>query len=362
MIKISFLGDISLNDQYNDYYNNGSNPFGNISSYLKDSDFVVGNLECMCKGNQGENLLKKPRLKTDTNTLDFLKDINLTTATLAHNHIYDNLESGYEKTINKLDELNINHLGAGYSNKEASSPLVIEKDNIKIAYLNYVTSDTNPNIPDGSRLHVNKFDLKNIKSEIKNIKKDVDFIVCLFHWGGRVEKGMYPDYDQPKMAYDIIDSGADLIIGHHSHTLQPYEVYNGKYIFYSLGNFCFSDTYSDGRLHEMDKNSGCKSIIVNINFHKEYYNVAIQHIKNVKLFVTLNNKKDVEKDYLKRINIFHIIKNKKWMWNIYWLKHKHYNPLKFYFFGNNKDPIHQLRKLDLKKITNFLRKKLKGQI
>jgi hypothetical protein len=96
MIRISFLGDVSLNDKYNEYYNNRLTPFTQIGSYISKSDFIVANLECMSVGNDGENFLKKPRLKTDNKTLFFLKDIGITTVTLGHNHIYDNLESDFK--------------------------------------------------------------------------------------------------------------------------------------------------------------------------------------------------------------------------------------------------------------------------
>ena len=361
-INIFFLGDISLNDRYNNYFDKGLKPFEKVKDHLTNSDFVIGNLECMSRGEDGENLLKKPRLKTDTQTLEFLKDFNLSIATLAHNHIYDNLESGFTNTIKKLNDLNIQYLGAGYSEDEAQKPLIIERNGIKIAYINYVTSDTNPNIPKDANIYLNDFSIDRIIEDIIELKKIVDYVVCLFHWGGKVENGMYPDFNQPKIAYKIIDSGADLIIGHHSHTLQPYEVYKGKYIFYSLGNFCFSDIYSDDKLHEIDRESGCQSIILNIEFYKKNYKTSIQHIENGNGFILLNNSNKIKKEYNFRNKIFKIIKTKKYLWKIYWIKHKHYNPIKFYFFGNDKNSFTQLKLLSFKKVVNYILKKLKGKI
>jgi len=362
MLKTSFLGDISLNNKYNNYYINGLKPFSDIRKYLLQSDFVIGNLECISIGNNGENLLKKPRLNTENKTLNYLKDINITTVSLAHNHIYDNLENGFNKTIEKLKELNLDYLGAGYTKEEANKPLILEKNSIKVAYLNYVTEDTNPNLPKEAKIYLNFFYMNKIRQNIKDIKKEVDYVVCLLHWGGRVEKGVYPDFDQPRMAYDIIDAGADLIIGHHSHTLQPFEIYKGKYIFYSLGNFCFDDIVSDGKIFEVDNNNGCKSIIVNVEFSKEKYTISIQHIKNKNLFISLDNRKEIKQKYDRQNKIFSIIKNKKLLWKLYWIKHKHYNPIKFYFFGNNKNPLVELQKLKFKKIIGYILKKMKGKI
>lgn len=71
-----------------------------------------------------------------------------------------------------------------------------------------------------------------------------DVIVVSFHWG--TEKENYPDETQQALAHAAIDQGADLVLGHHPHVLQGIEKYQGKYIVYSLGNFCFEETKSVG--------------------------------------------------------------------------------------------------------------------
>ena len=76
-ISLFFLGDISLNDDYNVLYERGEKPFKQIGSFLAKSDFVVGNLECLAESKQGENILNKPRLKTKPKALNYVKDINL---------------------------------------------------------------------------------------------------------------------------------------------------------------------------------------------------------------------------------------------------------------------------------------------
>ena len=67
---ISFIGDISLNNKYNNLYNLGKEPFNDINNVLFSSDIVVGNLECISRGVNGENLYKKPRLKTNIETFN----------------------------------------------------------------------------------------------------------------------------------------------------------------------------------------------------------------------------------------------------------------------------------------------------
>lgn len=279
-IKISFIGDISLNGQYTSLYRQGCNPFGDIVKSLSGMRHVIGNLECMPKGDHGENLLKKPRLSTNADTLEYLNSIGVTVVSLAQNHIYDHLESGFEKTIRFLEQHNIEHLGAGSTPEMAAKPLIINDNNIRIGFLNYVTADTNPNLPADARICLNHFDLSKACNDISQLRPHVDHLVLLLHWGGRVEGGMFPDYDQPIIARKLIDAGSDLIIGHHSHTFQPYEVYRGKYIFYSLGNFCFSDFEFEGKRYFMPKRRRITGVVT-IFFDKQIYQVKIRFFKNM---------------------------------------------------------------------------------
>jgi len=319
-IKISFVGDVSLNDNYINYYNEHKNPFKVLELYLNKKDFVFGNLECISKGEYGENILKKPRLTTTVNTLNFLNNINLKVACLAQNHVYDHLEDGFIKTIRFLEKNNIKYLGAGITKEESEKELIIEKYGVKIGILNYVTNDTNPNLPENAKVYLNLFDKHKVIVDIINLKLKVDHVVVQLHWGGRVEGGLFPDFYQPEMAKDLIDNGADLIIGHHSHTFQPFEIYKGKYVFYSLGNFCFSDFYFEGKFYPMPKRRNITSI-VEISFTKENYNVAINFFENHGLrFKKLN--KYIYKAYFRNF-IFKIFLRKRFFWNIYYFNKKY---------------------------------------
>jgi hypothetical protein len=92
MITISFIGDIGLNDGYIELKSQHIEPFNEMEPLFSNIDLLVGNLECITKGNKGENYLKRPRLSTTIETLQFLKSINLGLVSLANNHVYDHLE------------------------------------------------------------------------------------------------------------------------------------------------------------------------------------------------------------------------------------------------------------------------------
>jgi len=246
-MEIAFLGDISLNDEYIDRFKAGEKCFDEIGTFLRRFDHVIGNLECLPQGGEGENLLKCPRLKTTIETLGYLNDIGLNVAQLAHNHVYDHLKDGFVKTVRFLDQNEIMHLGASLDRDKIGQPLIVRENKVTVCFLNYVTKDTNPCLPADSSVYINWFDEKEVVKDVIRFRQIYDYIILLLHWGGKMEGAKYPDWNQPQTARNLIDAGADLIIGNHSHTIQPYETYKGKYIFYSLGNFCFANIFSEGK-------------------------------------------------------------------------------------------------------------------
>ena len=266
-MKLVFLGDISLNGNYIQKNIENNNPF---FVDFSDSDYVVGNIECLAKGD-GENLLKKPRLKTSKATLSLLKNINLNVGLLAHNHVYDNLRKGFDDTIDFFVENNIKYLGASIESSLVEEPVILKNNDTSVCLLNYVTRDTNPNLPDDADVYLNWFDEEKVLADIKKYKYICDYVVLLLHWGGKMEGAMLPNFDQDGLAHRLVDAGADLIVGNHSHTIQPYEIYKNKYIFYSLGNFCFSDDISnDGKcLISMDLIRNRYSRVLFVNLDKE---------------------------------------------------------------------------------------------
>jgi hypothetical protein len=357
MLRVSFLGDISLNNIYNDLYASKVNPFKKISRELTETDFNIGNLECLASSEYGENLLKNPRLKTKLETLNLLKHLNLGAVTLAHNHVYDNLKDGYDKSVRFLNSQKIKSVGAGLNLKIAEHPLIIQNCGIKLGLLNFVAYDTNPKIPIDAEVCVNYFNLTKIKNQIKQIKGTVDHIIILLHWGGKVEEGFYPDFDQPTLAKKMIDGGADLIIGGHSHTVQPYEKYKGKYIFYSLGNFCFDDIVQDNEVFQIGKYRKRKTIIVSALFTKSDYSIKVFHAINKNGFIIPNNTLSEKIKLSWRNLLFKIIKRNYCLWQIYYWHLKKIVPIKMYFIEANEGFIHQFINLDYKRALRYLLKK-----
>lgn len=346
-----FLGDVSLNDKFIEMENNGLNPFTGLIRYFKEADYVVGNIECLPKGEFGFNYKKKPRLHTTIETLRYLTQLNLNVACLAHNHIYDNLDDGLNKAIKFFNDNKIKYCGASIDDDSYTKPLVLLKGETSIALLNYVTEDTNPNKPEGTKINLNLFDEQRVVTDINNVKQIVQYVIVVIHWGGRVEGGGYPDWNQQNIAHILVDNGADLIIGHHTHTIQPFEVYKGKYIFYSLGNFCFSDVQFDGKLYPLSK-SRKKGLVLKINFTNKSYKIDIKIVKNYDLFFILEQPNWF---FLLLKNImFKIIFLNKFFWWLYFQKNKYIRPVLEFLY--RKDITFSVK---IKRAISFIIKKYK---
>ncbi len=353
MARISFLGDISLNNRYNKLHSEGSNPFFLVSKILSRSDLNIGNLECLSVGDS-ENYERKPRLSTKTETLSFLKNIPLSIACLANNHVADNLEKGFTNTINQLEEFKIEYLGASNHYGEEVKPVIKMVNGIKICILNYVSKDTDPMIPNDCQINLNLLDRGKVLNDLKNFKNDADYLILVLHWGGKVENYYYPDWEQPKLAHEFIDAGVDLIIGHHSHTIQPYEIYKGKHIFYSIGNFCFDDILHEGKLYSKLNGRKKKSIIVTAEFTLNSINIELNHIKNNNLIIELSDSMPL------RIHIrnftFRIIKRNKLLWIIFYKGHKLFYPLFDFILNQDGNLFVKLKKMNLIKLKKHMRK------
>ncbi len=155
-----------------------------------------------------------------------LSDNGVEAVSLENNHVMDHGEEAYEETKETLRSA-----GIVYSNSEEIG--IFEVSGIQIAMLSYLCIDRyDKQIGQYANLY------EKVEADIKAVKKQYPIVIVSFHWGNELDYS--PTERQIKMGRLAADSGADLVIGHHSHRINPIEEYNGVYICYSLGNFCFS--------------------------------------------------------------------------------------------------------------------------
>lgn len=349
-LKIAFVGDIALNDNYIKHYFNEKNPFENISHLFKRIDLIVGNLEVTCKGEIGVNKLKKPTLYTQVETLNYLNNLNVGLVSLANNHVYDNLRDGFQKTVNFLSQKKIRSTGAQLNkNNSNKNPWeILEIKEKRIAFLSYVHPETNPCLPENYDIEVNIYETDKIVDHIGKLTGKVDQIVLLLHWG--LDNSSFPAPWQRNDARMFIRAGADLIIGHHAHVIQGFEVINGKQVFYGLGNFCFSPFTINNKRYELDHRKHTKSIMVIIDLSQSV-KFEVLPLMNSNDWIYSGNKTIMTK--------FNIISklipfvSNILVWKLYVFYLSFFYKIYFFFFGNNRNPADRLKTINRKKIKRF---------
>lgn len=233
--------------------------FDHFRNFLLESDFTLANLEaCVTDVRNSPHQEYKPYLDwTDvTETPRILRECHIDAVSLANNHAFDFGTEGLRESLGILGSKGIQCIGAGLDGHQAGAALHHEIDlgdrklHVIVAtgfeYRNnheewgYYASD--------QKAGVNAWSATNAASQIQALRHSFPhaFIIAFPHWGSNYS---YKSDRQEKLAQTIIDSGADMIIGHGSHMMQEIDIYRGKWIFYGIGNFVFN---SPGRFDEYD--------------------------------------------------------------------------------------------------------------
>lgn len=245
-VTICFTGDILLDRGVKREIEKNSYdyPYLLVRDLMKKSDIVYGNLECPLI-NESTPVLKRRDLvfKGDLSNAKALKNAGYTILNLANNHTMDYGHEGLLSTLNVLKKESIKTIGAGYKKEDAYKPVYIYKNGIKTGFLSYSIFPPEGYIYSNSKPDIARFE-NWVNNDIKKVKKKCDFLVLTFHWGK--EFAFFSSELQKEFAHNAIDSGCDVVVGHHPHVLQEIEIYKDKPIFYSIGNFVFDNQIPQG--------------------------------------------------------------------------------------------------------------------
>lgn len=234
-VTLMFGGNVNLSDALgasagNDYHW----AFANMDEY-RQADVAMVNLENPLTRSKLGSGKKQLNFKADPESVKVLTAGGVDIVNLANSHAMDYAEPGLVETMNTLDNSGIQHQGAGRDIKEARRPDIIEVKGQRIAYLGYYDADLHA--ADQGKAGTNPRRNNRVAEDIRALKGQVDWIIVNYHWG--VELADYPGDWQIDLARFTIDQGADLVVGHHPQVLQGAEIYKGRPIVYSLGNFIF---------------------------------------------------------------------------------------------------------------------------
>jgi poly-gamma-glutamate synthesis protein (capsule biosynthesis protein) len=225
-IRLVAVGDISLQTKP------GSNPFLEVSGILSKKDILFGNLETVLS-TRGRARQKSVILTSPPDSAQYLEQAGFDIVNLANNHILDRGPEGFFETIDTLDKFGISHVGAGQT-RGSDTHKIIECRGTKLGFLGYCQDGYKDR---QSGIVLNAIGLEQIKTDIERIRQGCDIVIISLHWG--MELVPFPSPRQIKLAREIIDSGADIILGHHPHVVQAIERHKHGLIAHSLGNFQF---------------------------------------------------------------------------------------------------------------------------
>ncbi|MDY0197879.1 MAG: CapA family protein [Tenuifilaceae bacterium] len=243
-LSVIGVGDIMLGTDFPD---RSSLPPGNnckpllepVKHILTDADITFGNLEG-CFLNEG-NVAKICRdttkcyaFKMPEKYIDCLVESGFDVVSLANNHVGDFGNAGRNKTIKLLDSVGI-HFGGVISHPTA----IFESNGLKIGFCAFAPNKGTCSISD----------IPNAKKIVSDLKKDADIVIVSFHGGAEgsshrnVTRKTEVFYSEDRgnvyeFARHVIDAGADIVFGHGPHVTRAIDLYKGRFIAYSLGNFC----------------------------------------------------------------------------------------------------------------------------
>lgn len=244
MISIAAVGDvmmsswiINLVEEYGYDF-----PFDSTASIISSADLAIANLEAPFTTSDSCHKDKTFTFKVPPYFLGGLLNAGFDIFTMANNHILDYGDEGLLQTMATLDSAGMPFCGAGENVHKACAPKIVEKNGQKIAFAGFSMTFPKSFWAKTDRCGTCYPTLYRLRETMLAGEEQADITIASFHWGQ--EKRTTPRDYQIEYAHRAIDYGADLVLGHHPHVLQGFELYKGKLIAYSLGNYVFG-SYSE---------------------------------------------------------------------------------------------------------------------
>lgn len=298
IINLVATGDVMCHTtNFNAAYNNETKEydftsvFANISKYITKADVAIGNLETTFAGKD-RGYTGYPTFNSPSALGVALKNIGIDVLSTANNHSLDKGYTGIVSTLDKLDEIGIDHMGTARSEEEQNKVLVKDVNGIKIAFLSYTYGTNGIPVPAGKEYSVNLIDKDLILKQINLAKEqNVDIICASMHWGDEYKQKQ--NKKQEELADYLFQNGVDIIIGNHAHVIEPMEkrkiaLEDGTekevFVVYALGNFISGQTIEHTK----------STVILDMNIRKNGENgkITIDSINYIPVYCYDESKKN----------------------------------------------------------------------
>lgn len=273
MTRINLVGDITIRAPLDALHQRKEHLMSAVAA-ASDSDLLIANLE-MPLSQRGYRVPKWSSLRSDPVVINDVRALGVDIVSLANNHMMDYGPEAMADTLAACHSAGIAHCGAGPDLETALSPVRVEVHGCRLALLSVSCTLPNdshaaPGKPGIAPIHVGfsfevdtnllaeqpgtmptvrswarAEDCDRICERLSVLRSEADLVIVAIHWGVPAywlspAQGPLAEYQQP-LGHALIDAGADVVCGTHSHSLHPIEWYRGKPIFYSLGNFLFEE-------------------------------------------------------------------------------------------------------------------------
>jgi poly-gamma-glutamate capsule biosynthesis protein CapA/YwtB (metallophosphatase superfamily) len=225
--------------------------FREVHDFIQQGDWKVANLETTLAGAEAGGYSGYPMFNTPEEIADALKQTGFNIMTTANNHSLDRREIGVLRTLEKLQDRGFQTTGTYATEADASKYLLVTHKEITIGFLAYTYGTNGIPFPEGKTYLVNVIELAKIKSDIQAIRQSgADLVSVSLHFGNEYQR--MPSEQQMTLAKQLIQAGADVILGSHPHVVQPIQWLEVKQsdgsmrkglIVYSMGNFISSQMW-----------------------------------------------------------------------------------------------------------------------
>lgn len=236
-VQVVITGDIMLGGLPEQAMRRGKDPFAGFAQVFQGADIRMGNLECVIS-DQGEAEPDKPNVfRVHPRAMRFVRR-HFDAVGLANNHSGDYGPVAFADMLKRLKQDGVGVYGGGSDLQQAHEPWVIERKGVRVAVLGYNEFQPRSFEADHDKPGIAWSEDEQVLRDITRVRSQglADVLIAVMHWGW---EDPLANQRQRQLARLMIDAGVDAVIGGHPHLVQDTEIYQGKPVFYSLGNFVF---------------------------------------------------------------------------------------------------------------------------
>lgn len=269
-ISIRFGGDVMLGggvlekiNQHGPIY-----PFENLIARRDRNDLFFCNLECTLATNSNPPHPHRIHLHSTPDTVTGLQQAGINVVSLANNHAFDYGLDGFTRTRELLLKNNITTVGGGFNLQEASQTTTINLHGFTVTFLGFCSRETGClQFASPSEYGVADPVPTDLMQNVSKANAASDIVIVSLHWGEEFRD--YPSPDSVALARKLIDQGATIVVGHHSHVFQGFEYYKHGLILYDLGSVIFGDIISKYYKYFLKKRKHREGILVDCRVSKK---------------------------------------------------------------------------------------------